>query len=402
MALWGRLARPGDPAARHGQYLDLRGGLDRDALTAAIQCAIAETPALALRIADPGDGPRQATGLLPMPGFADLSAQPHPVGQALAQMRADLARPLDLAQEPAGALSLFVISPARHLLFLRADALALDACGMACLTHRIALHYARLAVVAPDSPGGRPDPDPDPAPHRLLPTGIAHAVLRLATAAGVPWANVLTALSAAFVLRLGGEGTPLGLPHRPALGTRGGPPPPAAETVLPYRPRLDPDIPLGDWLRAQSALIDGLQGAHDHPADPPAGPGRVVIDVQPFARAPRFPGLGTVGLHVLAAAPAGDLRLVLRGTPRGGLRLEPACDLAASLPAAGLQALLAQGLPAFLAAAVAAPSLGRIPMACLARLSGQRPAPGTGTGMAASSAEAGADCCARPSGDGQG
>jgi enterobactin synthetase component F len=164
MALWGRLARPGDPAARHGQYLDLRGGLDRDALTAAIQCAIAETPALALRLADPGCGPRQATGLPPMPGFADLSAQPDPVGQALAQMRADLPRPLDLAQEPAGALALFVISRRRHLLFLRADALALDACGMACLTHRIALHYAELLARAPARPEPEPAPETEPAP----------------------------------------------------------------------------------------------------------------------------------------------------------------------------------------------------------------------------------------------
>ena len=59
---------PANPILNTGQYLELLGPLDRDAMAAAVARTIAESPALSLRFADPGNGPRQAGGLPPMPG----------------------------------------------------------------------------------------------------------------------------------------------------------------------------------------------------------------------------------------------------------------------------------------------------------------------------------------------
>ncbi|MEF9603425.1 condensation domain-containing protein, partial [Paracoccus sp. PXZ] len=67
---------PGNPILNTGQYLELTGPLDRDALAQAVSRTIAETPALALRFGSGPQGPRQWVGLPPMLGFADLSAQP--------------------------------------------------------------------------------------------------------------------------------------------------------------------------------------------------------------------------------------------------------------------------------------------------------------------------------------
>ena len=135
---------PDNPILNTGQYLELLGPLDRDALAMAVTRTIAETPALSLRFADPGDGPRQATGLPPMLGFADLSVQPDAEGQALALMRADSQRALRLAEEPAAAFTLFVIGPERHFLYERIHHLAIDGFGMVLVTNRIAAHYAAL------------------------------------------------------------------------------------------------------------------------------------------------------------------------------------------------------------------------------------------------------------------
>ena len=152
--LWNMQARdPRNPILNTGLYLDLQGALDSHALTQAIARTIAETPTLSLRFLETSHGPRQVPGPPLMLGFADLSVQPDAVGQALALMRHDSQRPLRLAEEPAAALTFFVLNPERHLLYLRIHHLAIDCYGMLLIANQIAAHYTALVAGTP-APAG--------------------------------------------------------------------------------------------------------------------------------------------------------------------------------------------------------------------------------------------------------
>ena len=140
-----QVSDPGNPILNTGLYLELLGGLNGRAMMQAIRRTIADTPTLSLRFMDPGDGPRQMPGPPVMLGFADLSVQPDAEGQALALMQSDSRRPLRLAEEPAAALTFFVIAPQRHFLYLRIHHLAIDCYGLLLIANHIAAHYAAQA-----------------------------------------------------------------------------------------------------------------------------------------------------------------------------------------------------------------------------------------------------------------
>lgn len=135
---------PANPAMNRAHVLDLRGPLNRDVWAQAVARTIAETPALALRFRSCAAGPRQWPGRPPMLGYVDVSARSQPLQQAHAQMQADLNRPLDLAQDPAGAVTLFVLGPDHHLMYLRLHQLACDDVGIMAILHQMAGHYLAM------------------------------------------------------------------------------------------------------------------------------------------------------------------------------------------------------------------------------------------------------------------
>lgn len=404
---------PANPVLNTGQYLEILGPLDRDALAMAVSRTIAETPALSLRFAATAQGPRQMTGLPPMLGFADLSVQPDADGQARAMMREDSARALDLARDPAAAFTLFVLGPQRHFLYERIHHLAIDGYGMVLVTNRIAQHYAALtgharppepfapltAALAEDleyrnharrktdrawwhaqladlpevtgPAAGRAVSGHDfLRDSRRLPAALTDRLAGFSAQHGLGWPDVLNALSGAYLARWTGGPAVIGLPFMARMGRRIANLPCMAMNVLPFRIAPEEDTPLPDWLAAQSRLMArhrrhglyrseylrrelGLVGGTRRLYGP-------IVNVQPFDRAPVFPGL-ECHLHILGAGAVDDLTLTFRGDPDSGITFEVDANPALYSPdeARGH----ADRLVAFLAAALQAPTLGHVPTA---------------------------------------
>lgn len=402
-----------NPILNTGQYLELIGPLNRDALTMAVSRTISEAPALALRFADRCKGPVQMPGLPPMLGFADLSAQPKAHAQALAQMRFDSARPLRLDEDPAAAFTLFVLGPEHHLLYERIHHLAIDGYGMVLVTNRIAEHYAALTADAPQPrPFGplslasdedaayRTDPrrqtDRDwwhaelaglpevsgPAPGRAasshsylrdsreLPPDLISALASYCDRHRLGWPDVLNALSGAYIARWTGGEAVIGLPFMARMGRKIANLPCMAMNVLPHRLQIDEDMALETWLAGQSKRMArgrrhglyrsellrrelGLVGGTRRLYGP-------IVNVQPFDKPPVFPGLDC-RLHILGAGAVDDLTLTFRGDPASGITFE--VDANPALYSADEARAHGDRIEAFLTAAFKADCLAQVPTA---------------------------------------
>lgn len=404
---------PSNPILNTGQYLEILGPLDRDALAQAVSRTIAEAGALSLRFVATDQGPRQVTGLPPMLGFADLSVQPDAEGQARAMMLEDSTRPVDLAHQPAAAFILFVLGPERHFLYERIHHLAIDGYGMVLVSNRIAQHYAALtgaatapepfaplSVAADEDAAYRAHPrrttDRDwwhaqladlpevtgPAPGRAvsghtflrdsrrLPDALTARLAAFSTKHRLGWPDVLNALTGAYLARWTGGQAVIGLPFMARMGRKIANLPCMAMNVLPYHLRLDEDAALPEWLAQQSQSMTrhrrhglyrseylrrelGLVGGTRRLYGP-------IVNVQPFDRAPEFPGL-SCRLHILGAGAVDDLTLTFRGDPDSGITFE--VDANPALYTLAEARGHADRLAAFLAAALDAPALAHVPTA---------------------------------------
>lgn len=405
---------PANPILNTGQYLDLRGPVDPDALRQALTRTLAETEALRLRFRQGPRGPEQwldPAPILPAVVKADEAG-------ALAMMCADSGRALDLAAEPAAAFTIFTLGPDRALVYQRIHHLAIDGYGMVLLTNRIGEHYS--AIVS-GGPAPLPFPPLDRAheedaayrasdrraadgawwrdrmaglPEATGPAGgtavSAHHFLResrwldaglLARLAGfadahdLGWPDVLTGLAGAYLARWTGGEAVIGVPFMARMGRKIARLPCMAMNVLPHRVRPDEDASMAGWLaglahemaqarrhglyrseqlRRDLGLIGGSRRLY--------GP---LVNVQPFDRAPRFAGL-QAGLHILGAGAVDDLTLTFRGDPDAGLLFE--VDANPTLYAPQDVAGHAARLPEFIAAALDAATLVPVPTASRAEI----------------------------------
>ncbi|MDO5622758.1 MAG: amino acid adenylation domain-containing protein [Paracoccus sp. (in: a-proteobacteria)] len=410
---------PASPILNTGQYLDLTGPIDLDALRLALTRTLAETEALRLRFASGPDGPVQ--WLHPeavLPQVVDLSARPDAEAHALAEMLADSDRPVALATKPAARFTLFILGADRCLIYERIHHLAIDGYGMVLVTNRIAEHYSSLV-------NGTPSPLPFPplsrateddaawrasdrrnadrdwwharladlppamgpaggravSAHgflresRWLPPALARDLAALADRARLGWPDVLAALTGAYLARWTGGRAVIGLPFMARMGRRIARLPCMAMNVLPQLISPDEDAPLADWLAATCADMAqarrhglyrseylrrelGLIGGDRRLYGP-------LVNVQPFDRPPVFAGLRTV-LHILGAGAVDDLTLTFRGDPVSGILFEADAnpDLYSPQDVAGH----AERLPAFLASALAASRLSEVSTASQAEI----------------------------------
>ncbi|MFT4012448.1 MAG: amino acid adenylation domain-containing protein [Paracoccus sp. (in: a-proteobacteria)] len=413
---------PLNPILNTGQYLEILGPLHRDTLALALTRTLAETPALSLRFLTGPNGPAQIQGAPPMLGFADLSVQPDAEGQALALMRADSTRPLRLNAEPAAAFTLFALSAERHFLYERIHHLAIDGYGMVLVTNRIARHYAALlgrgpapAPFPPLSTAAEEDAEylgsarhaqdrawwheqmrglPEvtgPAPGRAvsghgflrdsrrLDPALLDRLAQFSARHRLGWPDVLNALAGAYLARWTGGEAVIGLPFMARMGRRIADLPCMAMNVLPYRLALDEDTALPEWLAAQSKSMArhrrhglyrsealrrelGLVGGTRRLYGP-------LVNVQPFDKAPEFPGLDC-RLHILGAGAVDDLTLTFRGDPASGITFE--VDANPALYSPGETAAHGARIEAFLAAALQARTLAEVPTASPAEIAAQR------------------------------
>ncbi|QFR33553.1 non-ribosomal peptide synthetase [Ancylobacter sp. TS-1] len=407
---------PANPLFNTGQYIEMTGPLDRVAFEAALAQAVAEAEALALRMVDDPAGPRQIVDPARRPALEviDVSQAPDPLAAAEADIARDMATPIDPARDPLAAERLFVLGPRHHVWQQRIHHLAIDGYGMILLTQRVAeLYNARrrgseagaklpglAAALEEDAAyrvsdkretdgaywrelfADRPEvaslapglPASAPRFHRRAVEidGAAFARLRDAgERTAVPWPDVVTALTAAYVRRH--TGTPevvVGVPFMARLGSAAARVPAMLMNVLPLRVASDEDAPLdevlgavarsltrarrhgryrSEQLRRDLRLVGGQRRLH--------GP---LINLLPFDETPRFDGL-SCRLEVLSTGLVDDITFTFRLHGSQGLRLE--VDANPELYDAGTVEAHAARLTHFIEAASAAGTLREVPTA---------------------------------------
>jgi enterobactin synthetase component F len=369
---------PANPIFNTGQYLDLRGLLDREAFRTAVDAAVAEADVLAMRIEDASGVPAQVVEEARRPWLqvVDLSAEAEPEQAALAAMARDMATPVDPARHPLAAERLFILGERRHFWYQRAHHLALDAFGTDLITRRVAGLYAAAlgqgvagpplagleAALAEDAAyGADPRREKDAAYWRqamedmadvvglapghamtgrrairhtqVLDDALVEALRGGAAAHGTPWPDLLAALVGAYCRRFAGtEEVSIGVAFMGRLGSPAARVPCTLMNVLPLRLRPDEDAPLAEYLTdASRALLRGrrhgrYRGEQLRRDLGLLGAGRrlhgALVNLLPFDSVPIFPGL-EVRPQVLGTGPVDDITLTFRGgADASGLRLE--------------------------------------------------------------------------------
>ncbi|MGW1886988.1 amino acid adenylation domain-containing protein [Streptomyces sp. NPDC001970] len=138
---------PLSPVQNTAECLDIDGPLDPDLFAAALRRVTAEADVLRVRVENGPDGPRQhirATVELPLT-VLDLHGDDGAERKAEAWMRADLAKPCDLATGPLFRHALFRVGAQRWLWYQRIHHLVIDGFGYSLLVRRTAEVYTALA-----------------------------------------------------------------------------------------------------------------------------------------------------------------------------------------------------------------------------------------------------------------
>ncbi|CAM5267965.1 Non-ribosomal peptide synthetase OS=Streptomyces microflavus OX=1919 GN=Smic_00350 PE=4 SV=1 [Streptomyces microflavus] len=360
--------------------VEIEGPLDGDLFTEALGRAVGQAETLAVRLTEVDGTPVQhVTRTEPRLHRLELTEE-----QAVAWMREDLARPVDLASaDGLMTQALIRVGEGRHWWYQRVHHIAVDAYALSLIGRRVAELYS-AAVAEEPAPEGRfaslselTDAEaaylsgeeyaedrafwaermagysPEPAPatsdasagggllHRItdLPASTLDRLSRAARAAKATWAELVVAATAGHLHRLTGtEDVVLGLP----LSNRRGPAalrtPAMTVNVLPLRIAVRPQDTGAELLRRVVLEIREVRRHQRYPqadlrrdlalesADAPlTGP---MVNIKPFDGALDFAGLpGTV--RNLAAGPVESLAVGAAPGPDGGLRLTLDADPAA-------------------------------------------------------------------------
>ncbi|OEV06261.1 hypothetical protein AN218_30840, partial [Streptomyces nanshensis] len=155
--IWtGQALAPGSARYHVGFSVEVHGQLDADVFEAAFRQVISEAEGLRARFTRAPDGePRQHIGELPpwnVP-YADLSGETSPRRAATAWLRADLARPFDLARGPLFRGALLRLSETRWCWYLGAHHLVLDGVSSSLFARRLSEVYAALEREVPPPEG---------------------------------------------------------------------------------------------------------------------------------------------------------------------------------------------------------------------------------------------------------
>ncbi|MEU5210162.1 amino acid adenylation domain-containing protein [Streptomyces sp. NPDC020742] len=147
-------AAPDAPQQRIGEYLDIRGPIDTAAFEAAMRRTIAEASPFHARFIAEDGVPWQILDLPADWSFPvlDVSGEADPAAAAEAWMRADLARPLDLARGPLFSYALFTLGPERSIWYLSAHHAIADGHTGALIAQRVADLYGAALAGQPAPP----------------------------------------------------------------------------------------------------------------------------------------------------------------------------------------------------------------------------------------------------------
>ncbi|SNT72632.1 non-ribosomal peptide synthetase [Paracoccus seriniphilus] len=405
---------PENPLFNTGQFIELDGPLDLDAFRRAHAAAMAEAEVLRLRIVmQDGEPQQRLDGHLPELEVVDLRNAADGFSRARAAMDRDSARPCDPTCDPLARFVLYRLSDTHHLWYERIHHLAIDGYGMVLVTNRVAALYGeRLGrkpapALAPyhdvieadlayrDSKefirdreawlgrcrdlGTAASPNPRAAEvpsahhfHRIqqdVPAPTVSLLMQRAQDLRLPWPDMLTLLSGAYLRRVSPDGDAIfGLPFMARFGTGAARVPCMWMNVLPHALGLDEDAPLDQALTAGAKQLAAERRIGRYRSEVlrrDLGRTRIeerlygpLINVQPYDVAPVFDGLDS-RLHILNAGPVDDLTVSYRGNGKSGLTLEIDAN-PALYPLEEVRAHL-QRLLAFLSGALQADRLGDVP-----------------------------------------
>ena len=351
-----------------GEYLTLEGSLEPATFSAAVTGALDECDGLHARFFATAEGPRMS---VERPDWVlawhDLRGHDDAEAAALSAMRDQIARPVELAEGPLFRTAVFRIGDRRHIWFLCVHHIAVDGYGMNLLQQRVAEIYSALVdgeeppsvsmagqrdlldeeASYRDSPAwvrdrdfhldrlqGLPEPislsarPPAPAtrvrraPGERLSPATFDGLRKMATRLDVSWYSALIAGIAGYIQRMtGAPEVMLGLPVMTRLGSVAASTPSMRVNILPLRVDANGHRQLRDVVESverefadarrhqryrHERLQRDMQLGHE--------PGRLfgaLVNILPFARAPRFSGL-EARLDNLAAGPADDLSFFCR------------------------------------------------------------------------------------------
>lgn len=370
---------PDNPIYNTGQYLEIEGPLDLDNFREAVAQALAEADALAIRVLDERQGPRQIVDetLRAKLRLIDLRGEPDPRSAAHKWMSDEINTPCDPTRDPLVCEALLIIGTQSYLWYQRIHHLVIDGYGTSLVTGRICdLYAARLTKKKMAGAGfgsfvevlredqayrnseqrkldqqfwikefqerqpvvglgrGRAITAQTYLRHGVaLSESFSAALQALSKESGVTWPDILVALIAAYLRRHTGESaTTVGVPTMNRMGTTAARTPAMIMNVLPIRLGADETAPLKDHLvetaktlrrarrhgkyRSEQLRRDlGLLGEDRRLHGP-------LINILPFSDLPKLPGLAT-NLHTLGTGAVDDLTFTLRGTALGtSLHLE--------------------------------------------------------------------------------
>ncbi|MDO9436920.1 amino acid adenylation domain-containing protein [Hydrogenophaga sp.] len=407
---------PDNPSFNTGHVSWIEGPLDLAAFTSAAEQAAHEAHSLSLALRDGPKGPLQWRDPARSPRLEriDLSHHADPRTEARALIERDLQTPTDPQKGSLARQCLYLLGPKKFAWFQRAHHLTNDGYGMALWGTRLGELYAGLVAQAASHEPLAPLQsvlDEDAAYqhserrakdaafwreafadmpevvglasgravaahtcHRLavpLSRELRTQLLAYAQSLKLPWPDVLTAITALYVLRMSGAAqTVVGVPYMGRLGSASARATATVMNVLPLRVTAHDDMPLADFihgiardqlrarrhgryrseqLRRDLGLLGGQRRLH--------GP---LINVQPFYRALELPGV-QLALEILSTGPIDDITIGFRGdgTQHLDLEIEANPDLYSVATTQAHQ----DRLLAFLASALHAQTLGEMALA---------------------------------------
>lgn len=411
--IWlGQQLDPTSPVYNAGECIEILGPVDRAALEASVRQAVSEAEALHMRFTNEAGGPWQVLG--PSSDWpvhhVDVGAAPDPWAAAVAWMREDLGKAIDLGRGPLFTEALFTAGKERVFWYQRAHHVALDGYGFSLIARRVAdLYNARIQgrpcgdsafgplrqVVEEDlayrtSPAFERDrafwsqrfadrPEPVSLSDRTAP--MSRTFLRQTASlspecmdsvraaarragAGATWPDVIVAATAAYLSRLSGAAeVVLGLPVMGRLGSVSLRVPSMVMNIVPLRVPVRPGASLADLTRLVAEEVRAIRPHLRYRYEQLrrdlkliGGEKRLfgpVVNIMPFDYDLRFAGHRAIA-HNISAGPVEDLSIGVyarsdgRG-PRVDLDANPACYDAEELAAHKARLL------AFLSTLAAAP-----------------------------------------------
>ncbi|EGO63957.1 non-ribosomal peptide synthetase [Acetonema longum] len=137
---------PENPIYNAGEYIEIKGRLDRINFELALRQALKEAEALHVRFGVNEQGPWQVirpVSAFPL-HFMDVSAEKNPQQAAEKWMNDDLSRPVDLLHEPLFRQALFKVEPDRYFWYQRIHHIVMDGFGSSLISQRVADIYTAL------------------------------------------------------------------------------------------------------------------------------------------------------------------------------------------------------------------------------------------------------------------